>query len=204
MEVTAALKSFIYITASSLLLPVLLLLSAMTIWLVVYSGSFFGMWLARRRLRRPVDAVASIRSGAFSEFPPHVRSFCLRVKEMNGTGYTRPAVLNLIREAEHRLWRPLDRLRILVRTGPGLGLIGTLIPMGTGLASLGQGDLTRLSGDLVVAFTTTVVGMAVGMASYFFLTIQRRWAEEDLKNMELAAELLSGGHADDEERENAP
>ena len=64
--------------------------------------------------------------------------------------------------------------------------------MGTGLASLGQGDLTRLSGDLVIAFTTTVVGMALGLVSYCLFTVQRRWVEEDVKNMELAAEVLAG------------
>jgi biopolymer transport protein ExbB/TolQ len=100
------------------------------------------------------------------------------------------AILNLLRESEHQLWKSLDRLKMLIRIGPGLGLIGTLIPMGTGLAALGQGDLSRLSGDLVIAFTTTVVGMALGLVSYFFFTIQRRWVEEDVKNMELVAEIL--------------
>jgi biopolymer transport protein ExbB/TolQ len=67
--------------------------------------------------------------------------------------------------------------------------------MGTGLAALGQGDLTRLTGDLVIAFTTTVVGLALGIVSYFFFTVQRRWVEEDIKNMELAAEVLAGDEA---------
>ena len=97
--------------------------------------------------------------------------------------------MNLLRDTEHQLWRSLDKLKMLIRIGPGLGLIGTLIPMGTGLASLSQGDLTRLSGDLVIAFTTTVVGLALGLVSYFFFTIQRRWVEEDVKNMELLCEV---------------
>lgn len=64
--------------------------------------------------------------------------------------------------------------------------------MGNGLTVLGQGDITRLSSDLVIAFTTTVVGLALGMTAYFFYTIKRRWVEEDIKNIELAAELLAG------------
>ncbi len=107
-------------------------------------------------------------------------------------------VLNLLRDAEHRLWKSLDSLKMIIRIGPGLGLIGTLIPMGTGLAALGQGDLGQLSQDLVVAFTTTVVGMALGLLSYFFFTIQRRWVEQDIKNMELAAELLCNDNPQDE------
>ncbi|MGD9217403.1 MAG: MotA/TolQ/ExbB proton channel family protein, partial [Desulfobacteraceae bacterium] len=69
--------------------------------------------------------------------------------------------------------------------------IGTLIPMGTGLAALGQGDMTKLSTDLVIAFTTTVTGLAIGTAAFFFYTVRRRWIEEDIKNMELATEMAT-------------
>lgn len=191
MEIMALLKSFIYLAASSLLMPTLLLLSALTVWLVIYSGSFCGLWLVRNRLPRPVDVINSLESRTFADFPAPVQRFCQRLFELNDRNQAEIAVLNLLRETEHRLWTSLDRLKMLIRIGPGLGLIGTLIPMGTGLASLGQGDLTRLSGDLVIAFTTTVVGMALGLISYFFFTIQRRWVEEDIKNMELAAEILA-------------
>jgi biopolymer transport protein ExbB/TolQ len=44
---------------------------------------------------------------------------------------------------------------------------------------------------LVVAFTTTVAGLAVGTAAIVMYTIRRRWMEEDVKNMELATELLT-------------
>ena len=63
--------------------------------------------------------------------------------------------------------------------------------MGTGLASLGSGDMARLSSDLVIAFTTTVVGLAIGITAYCIYTVKRRWVEEDIKNMELATELLT-------------
>lgn len=79
-----------------------------------------------------------------------------------------------------------------MRIGPDLGLIGTLIPMGTGLAALGQGDVTKLSSDLVIAFTTTVVGLAVGLTSYFFYWKKKRWVEEDIRRMEFLTELLVG------------
>jgi biopolymer transport protein ExbB/TolQ len=52
--------------------------------------------------------------------------------------------------------------------------------------------MTKLSTDLVIAFTTTVVGLAVGITAYFFYTIKRRWIEEDIKNIELATEILAG------------
>ena len=63
--------------------------------------------------------------------------------------------------------------------------------MGTGLAALGQGDMTKLSSDLVIAFTTTVVGLSVGITSFFFYMVKKRWIAEDIKNMELATEILA-------------
>jgi uncharacterized membrane protein len=44
---------------------------------------------------------------------------------------------------------------------------------------------------LVIAFTTTVTGLAIGTAAFFFYTVRRRWIEEDIKNMELATEMAS-------------
>ena len=79
----------------------------------------------------------------------------------------------------------------MVRLGPGLGLIGTLIPMGTGLAALGEGDIAGLSADLVIAFTTTVVGLTLGIASFFFLVIRRRWTEQDRRDIEFITEIVA-------------
>lgn len=194
MDIIALLASFIYLLSSSLLLPVLVLLSLLIVWLVMYSGQFFGLWLARKRLPAINDPLAAILSHHFESFPGTVRSFAEAFRGLHTGPQADIAVLNLLRYHEHRMWCSLDRLKLLIRIGPGLGLIGTLIPMGTGLAALAQGDLTRLSGDLVIAFTTTVVGMALGLLSYFFFTIQRRWVEEDVKNMELLCELLMGDH----------
>lgn len=192
MDLVALLASFIYLVSSSLLLPMLFLLSLFTVWMVVYGGRFFALWLARRRLPRPEDPIAALLARRFDLFPVTVRGFAEEFLKISGGPRQETAVVNLLREGEHRLWRSLDRLRLLIRIGPGLGLIGTLIPMGTGLAALAQGDLTRLSGDLVIAFTTTVVGMSLGLLSYFFFTVQKRWVEEDVRHMELLAELLNG------------
>lgn len=190
MEIIAFVKSFIYLVASSLLVPVLILLVFLTVWMVVYCGGFVGTYFRRSRLPPPVDVPQAIARQEFTGFPDVVVRFSARLLEAIQHENRDVVVVNLLRESEQRLWKSLDRLKMLIRIGPGLGLIGTLIPMGTGLAALGQGDLTRLSGDLVIAFTTTVVGMALGLLSYFFFTIQRRWVEEDVKNMELVAEIV--------------
>ncbi|MCG8616776.1 MAG: MotA/TolQ/ExbB proton channel family protein [Desulfobacterales bacterium] len=192
MQIIALLKTFIYLIASSLFLPVLFILACLFVWMLVYSGSFFRTWLDRRRNGKdPETLPEKILAGTWEGDLPLSVARVLKKLE----GLTGPAdevrVLNLLRDAEHGMWKSLDTLKMIIRIGPGLGLIGTLIPMGTGLAALGQGDLGQLSQDLVVAFTTTVVGMALGLLAYFFFTVQRRWVEQDIKNLELAAELLT-------------
>jgi biopolymer transport protein ExbB/TolQ len=57
--------------------------------------------------------------------------------------------------------------------------------MSTGLAGLSQGDMSRLSADLVVAFTATIVGLAVGVTAFVLHSIRSRWLEGDLEILEL-------------------
>ena len=193
MQIIAVLKTFIYLIASSIFMPVLLILSCLVLWMLVYSGSFAAAFLQRRRLKNKGRNIAeAITQGRAADcLPGPVTRVIEKLGELKDKNNP-VLVVDLLRDAEHGLWQSLDRLKMMIRIGPGLGLIGTLIPMGTGLASLGQGDLSQLSQDLVVAFTTTVVGMALGLLAYVYFTIQRRWAEQDIKNMELAAELLCG------------
>ena len=87
-----------------------------------------------------------------------------------------------------RINHGLDKFRLALRFGPACGLIGTLVPMGTALASLGEGDLSIMTSELVMAYTTTVVGLALGCVSALLLTIRRRHAESDLLEMEYLAE----------------
>lgn len=197
MDIGALLKSFIYIISSSLLYPVLFLLVVLTGWILIYSGSFFAEWLERIRLKKypPERLPQIIRQGDNpAVFSHRVNSYIKDLRRLlnNEDRLTEAEIENFLQEKTLSIWKSLDRSRMVIRIGPGLGLIGTLIPMGTGLAALGQGDMTKLSSDLVIAFTTTVVGLAVGIVAYFFYTVKRRWVEEDIKNIELATEILAG------------
>jgi biopolymer transport protein ExbB/TolQ len=195
IDIGALLKAFIYLVSSSLLYPVLFLLVILTLLIIVLAGAFFAEWLERARLEKcpAQDLPALLKHNESSAVVSHRVSRYIRVLQQTicRRDTDEAAVENLLQETTLKIWKSMDRLRILVRAAPSLGLLGTLIPMGTGLAALGQGDMTRLSADLVIAFTTTVTGLAIGTAAFCFYTVKRRWVEEDIKNMELATEMAA-------------
>jgi biopolymer transport protein ExbB/TolQ len=82
--------------------------------------------------------------------------------------------------------RRLDRTRILVRAGPALGLMGTLIPLAPGLAALGHGEVTMLASDLRTAFAATTIGLLVGTVAYTLTLTRTRMYTEDLAALEQA------------------
>lgn len=84
--------------------------------------------------------------------------------------------------------RRLDRTRLLVRAGPAVGLMGTLIPLAPGLAALGQGDVALLAENLRDAFGATVVGLLVGTVAFALTLARTRMYTEDLAALEQAAE----------------
>ena len=76
--------------------------------------------------------------------------------------------------------RRIERADFITRLAPMLGLMGTLIPLGPGLAALGDGELTVLTTALTVAFDTTVVGLLAGMIGFVLGRMRRRWYDQAL------------------------
>ncbi len=200
----ALFQAIIYAISSSLLYPVMALLIVLVVWMVVFAGGFFAEWIARLRLKRNVDITQYLSQiQREKELPENVKIHLpLRVRIyveklisllQNKDDFFHEKVEVLIQEKEMKLTKEVDRTRLIVRIGPSLGLMGTLIPMGTGLAALGQGDMALMTSSLIIAFTTTVVGLALGILAYFFTTIKGRWAQEDIRNIELITEVMTRG-----------
>lgn len=87
--------------------------------------------------------------------------------------------------------RKLGRTRLLVRSGPALGLMGTLIPLSPALAGLANGDVTALTDNLQLAFSVTVLGLLIGMIA-FGLTLSRdRLYGQDFSDLEYVAAIVT-------------
>lgn len=80
--------------------------------------------------------------------------------------------------------RAIDRADLLARIGPMLGLMGTLIPLGPGLAALSNGQLAPLAQAVTVAFNTTVMGLLVGILGFLLGRLRRRWYDSAMADGE--------------------
>jgi biopolymer transport protein ExbB/TolQ len=80
---------------------------------------------------------------------------------------------------------------MLVKVGPALGLLGTLIPMGTSLASLAAGNLEAMAGSMVVAFTSTIIGLATGTLAYVIASVRLAWVNETVREQRYLAERIA-------------
>ena len=87
--------------------------------------------------------------------------------------------------------RRLGRTRMLVRFGPALGLMGTLIPLSPALTGLADGNTTQLSHDLRVAFSVTVVGLLIGAVAFAISLSRDRLYNQDLSDLQYVAAVVS-------------
>lgn len=78
----------------------------------------------------------------------------------------------------------IERADFIARLSPMLGLMGTLIPLGPGLAALGDGDVKILSTAMSIAFDTTILGLLCGMIGFVIARLRRRWYDKALTKME--------------------
>ncbi len=101
--------------------------------------------------------------------------------------------LKLLQEYEFYTVKRLERTRVLVRLGPMLGLMGTLIPLSPALVALANGDTQQLADNLRIAFSVTVIGLLIGGLAFTVSIIRDRIYSQDISDLEYLLELLEGG-----------
>ena len=85
-----------------------------------------------------------------------------------------------VTDIETSLRARIERLSIVSRAGPMLGLVGTLIPLQPALAGLAEGNMQQMASNLLLGFTTTVIGLIIGGTAFGLATITRIWGRADL------------------------
>jgi biopolymer transport protein ExbB/TolQ len=175
-------------------LPVIVALLIMFAWSLYESGIFIREKIERQRAKKEWKAFVNkincdgnlkedlvISFFNLSRYPGFVASFAHNARSFQDN----PARLEkLITDIELKVQKRCTRFRLGIRIAPMLGLIGTLIPMGPALMGLSTGDLDSLSRNLFVAFSTTVIGLLIGAASYLIYNSKKQWYTQDLMDIE--------------------
>lgn len=202
----ATLDNFVFHVANTLRVPVLIAALLALAWVLVELGSL-GVELVRRRGRNPA-LVAQATSAAREALVRGDRP--LAARHLTGLASSRAmrivflrvlaavatppidAELVAINLADFDLGslRRLERTRLLVRAGPALGLMGTLIPLSPALSALAGGNLGELSAKLRLAFSVTVVGLLVGMLAFGISLVRDRMYAQDLSVVEFVTAKL--------------
>jgi len=95
-------------------------------------------------------------------------------------------VRRLVSEEEARYRRKVDRNNAAAKISPMVGLMGTLIPLGPGVAALGRGATTTLSSSLLIAFDTTVAGLIVAALCLAIGKIRSNWYDDYMSALDAA------------------
>lgn len=133
-------------------------------------------------------ALRAVRSVALN---PPMDEALRAIVEQRGRPDSANRIAKRLAEYDYRSVKRLERTRILVRMGPALGLMGTLIPLSPALAGLADGDIQRLTNDLRVAFSVTVTGLLVGAVAYSVSLVRNRLYDQDYSDVEYMAAALA-------------
>jgi biopolymer transport protein ExbB/TolQ len=177
MNIFAGLQTFLYVLSTLLLYPVVAGLVVLVFWVMFYGGGMLREYNERKR--GEVYHVLNFRSALEDLLTNNDKKEFLDIQ-----------IERQLQKSESALIRSLDRIRFVVRVGPALGLMGTLIPMGIALSALAKGNMPQMAGNMVTAFTTTVVGLACGVAAYMMSLVKERWVKMDILEMESIAETV--------------
>ncbi len=201
-------EEVIFEVAEALRVPVLVLVLAALALVLVESGAFV-VELVRRRRRdtaRLELAAVGAREALERGDIPAAQGLLWPAASSSAMGDTLLLIVARAREAgsedriakaladfDYASMRKLERTRLLVRAGPALGLMGTLIPLSPALAGLAQGNVTELSSNLRLAFSITVLGLLVGTVAFGISLMRDRLYGQDLSDLEFVAATLQEG-----------
>ena len=177
MTAVDQLRELFHHIAAFLVWPVLLGLLGLLAAILISVGAFLREAWDRRAGR--CSGLGARTEGAGSKLPPSnpAKDWILRLEE-------------ILQNTERERWRALGRLRLAVRVGPSLGLMGTLIPMADALQGLAEGNLPALASNMVTAFAATVIGLTISVTAYLIAAARESWVRADSQALAFHAERV--------------
>lgn len=201
MNLLQILENGLFALGQVLRFPIFALLWVCVAAVLFMAGRCVADFIIRQRERAGFDLDTWLQAGAVLDarderrrkLPTSLRRLVADVEKARHEDTLADGGLeHLVLEHEERVRRSLTTPRMLVRVGPSIGLIGTLIPMGASLAAMASGDLQAMAGQMVVAFTSTIIGLATGTAAYVVSIVRLGWVNETVREQRFLAERISG------------
>ena len=192
------------VISQSLTIPVLVILLIIVIISIITLGGLISEYTSRRKVpvgrirdliyeinsAASVDALKSVIEDA--EIPKSQKKVLTEIASSSALDINSREALarKLVEFEEEKIDQRLQKTDIITRVGPTLGLMGTLIPMGPGLAALGAGDVNTLAESLTLAFNTTIVGIGSGALCYVISKIRSGWYDRYLSDLDALSDAV--------------
>lgn len=189
------ITDILYWISTGLLVPVVVLLIFFFFRALLLIGSFFGQYMMMRRTSSLIskeldllnkDNVRNLAEVLPKKNPSLAVIYIHRLLEADSLAMRQ----RLLSDYEIASDKEISISKTLIKMGPMLGLMGTLIPMGPALVGLSTGDIASMAYNMQVAFSTTVIGLFSAAIGFITLQAKQRWYLQDLTNLEFIAELL--------------
>jgi biopolymer transport protein ExbB/TolQ len=196
------IENLLFDLSEALRYPVLILALAAFVYSIAEGGRLIAE-LVRRRKRdvlRLEQVTAGVRStlalGNYGHavriartlgYDQPMKEILSAIVELRDATDARDRIAKRMADYDYVSMKRLGRTRVLVRLGPALGLMGTLIPLSPALAGLANGNVAELTQNLRVAFSVTVVGLLTGGIAFAVSLTRERLYAQDYSDVEFVA-----------------
>jgi biopolymer transport protein ExbB/TolQ len=191
------LTNILYWISTSLMIPVIVVLLISLVMALFMLGGFYSLYINRLKHKNIVREFLNVINDKNKNIIEEVKIkndktlFFEYIKKLINVNWHGIHSEKIIADFEIAGEKELESSKSLMRLGPMLGLMGTLIPMGPALVGLASGDIASMAVNMQVAFSTTVVGIFIGAIGYITQLVKQRWYVEDLNNLQYIYELMT-------------
>ncbi|HIS33427.1 MAG TPA: MotA/TolQ/ExbB proton channel family protein [Candidatus Avirikenella pullistercoris] len=188
------INNALYWLSTGMLVPVIVFLLFFFVRSLMMIGGFYGRYVNRSKVNVKIHRQLDERSvpeflDTLGDYPKS-NELIASLERVSRFRDSAPALDRQLGDYEIVADKELGKSKLLVKIGPILGLMGTLIPMGPALTGLATGDVESMAQNMQVAFATTVVGLIIGAVGFITLQVKQRWYADDMNILEYVVESL--------------
>jgi biopolymer transport protein ExbB/TolQ len=161
------LESLLYEVSNFFLAPVLLLIVALFLYSIFQIGIFFTQVYIRNKYKETKEKGYPI----------------INFGKKNNITHSD--------DMEIFAYKKLERISIITRVAPMLGLVATMIPMGPALKALSSGNIQGISDNLIVAFGAVIFALITASITFWITSVRKRWYATEIREYLESQELKS-------------